>query len=591
MTALSLSGDIMFKTIVHKADLCVVGGGLAGLCGAVAAARHGAKVVLMQERPMLDGNASSEIRMWVCGAHGENNRETGILEELMLENLYRNPDCNYSIWDSVMLEAVQKEENITLLLNCSCNSCEMIGDRIASVKGWQMTTQTWHVVEAEIFADCSGDSVLAPITGAEYRVGREARAEFDEDIEPAAADAHTMGMSLLIQAREMSRPSKFIPPAWAYKYTAETLKHRIPDMTSPMENFWYLELGGMEDSIADTEKVRDELLKVAYGMWDYVKNAPENVEKNKYWALDWMGILPGKRESRRYVGDIIMNQHDVLTGGRFEDVVAYGGWTMDDHDPIGFLGDGHPTVHHNAPSPYGIPYRTLYSRNIENLMFAGRNISVTHAAMSSSRVMATCALLGQAMGTAAATAIKHGISPRRVYTEKIHEVQQTLMDDDCFLPGLERDISHITAVAGLPEKYAPLRNGHDRPCGKCDNSIYVKIGEAVEYSFENPCRVSKIRIVFDSDLNRKLLGILPQRNMPCNRPVDMTEAKLPETLVKQYRIEAEDQDGNLIIIAAEECNRRRLVRHAANAELKKLRLIPLETWGSKTCHIFSFDFK
>jgi len=228
----------MFKTIVHKTDLCVVGGGLAGLCGAIAAARHGAKVVLMQERPMLGGNASSEIRMWVCGAHGENNRETGILEELMLENLYRNPDCNYSVWDSVMLEAVQNEENITLLLNCSCNSCEMDGSRIASVTGWQMTTQTWHKVEATIFADCSGDSVLAPITGAEYRVGREARDEFDEDIEPETADSHTMGMSLLIQAREMSRPSRFIAPSWANKYTAETLKHRIPDMTSPMENFW-----------------------------------------------------------------------------------------------------------------------------------------------------------------------------------------------------------------------------------------------------------------------------------------------------------------------------------------------------------------
>ena len=249
-----------FKTIVHSADLCVVGGGLAGLCAAVEAARHGAKVVLMQERPMLGGNASSEIRMWVCGAHGENNRETGILEELMLENLYRNHDFNYSIWDGVLLECVQREENITLLLNCACNSCEMRGNSIASVTGWQMTTQTWHRVEAKLFADCSGDSVLAPITGAEFRMGREARGEFDEDIEPEEADSHTMGMSLLIQAREQARPSRFTPPEWAHRYTAEQLRHRVPDMSDPMENFWYLELGGMVDSISDTEKVRDELL-------------------------------------------------------------------------------------------------------------------------------------------------------------------------------------------------------------------------------------------------------------------------------------------------------------------------------------------
>jgi len=579
----------MFKTIVHKTDLCVVGGGLAGLCGAIAAARHGAKVVLMQERPMLGGNASSEIRMWVCGAHGENNRETGILEELMLENLYRNPDCNYSVWDSVMLEAVQNEENITLLLNCSCNSCEMDGSRIASVTGWQMTTQTWHKVEATIFADCSGDSVLAPITGAEYRVGREARDEFDEDIEPETADSHTMGMSLLIQAREMSRPSRFIAPSWANKYTAETLKHRIPDMTSPMENFWYLELGGMQDSIADTETVRDELLKVAYGMWDYVKNAPENVEKNKYWALDWVGILPGKRESRRYVGDIIMNQNDVLAGGRFDDVVAYGGWTMDDHDPMGFLGDGHPTVHHKAPSPYGIPYRTLYSRNIQNLMFAGRNISVTHAAMSSSRVMATCALLGQAMGTAASVAVKHKVTPRNVYYEYLQELQELLMYDDCFLPGFVRE--NIVGDIVLPEKFAALMNGIDRPVNGNDNGVFVEKGELVEYVFSNTKQISEVRVVFDSDLNRKLLGILPQRNMPCNRPADMADAKLPATLVREYTIEAEDAAGNVTIIAHEDCNRRRMVKHKVNTAVKKLRLIPADTWGSVNCHIFSFDFR
>lgn len=580
-----------FKTIRHHADLCVVGGGLSGLCAAVAAARHGVRVVLMQERPMLGGNASSEIRMWVCGAHGENNRETGILEEMMLENLYRNPDCNYSIWDGIMLETVQKEQNITLLLNCSCNDCEMDGSRVKSITGWQMTTQTWHVVEAEIFADCSGDSVLAPLTGAEYRIGREARSEFDEDIEPEAEDKHTMGMSLLIQAREQTRPSKFIPPEWAYKYTAETLKNRIPDMTSPMENFWYLELGGMGDSIADSEEMRNELLKVAYGMWDYVKNAPENIEKNKYWALDWMGILPGKRESRRYVGDIIMNQNDVLAGGKFDDVVAYGGWTMDDHDPMGFYGDGHPTTHHDAPSPYGIPYRCLYSKNIDNLMFAGRNISVTHAAMSSSRVMATCALLGQAMGTAAAVAIAEHISPREVYKEKIGCVQQMLMDDDCFLPYNKRKVADIALNASLDGRFEAIRNGHDRPLGCCDNGIVIDKGDVIEYKFDEPVYIDHVRLVFDSDLNRKLLGVLPQRNMPCNRWNDMPDVKLPETLMKEYWLEVYDKNNNVCILANEDENRKRTVHIPVGLDVVRLRFVALDTWGSEKCHIFSFDFE
>lgn len=264
-----------FDTIRHDVDLCVVGGGLAGLCAAVAAARHGARVALMQERPMLGGNASSEIRMWVCGAHGANNLETGLLEELKLENMYRNPDRNYSIWDGVMYELARNEPNIELLMNCSCLDCEMDGDAVRSVRGWQLTTQTFHEVTARIFADCSGDSVLAPLTGAEFRVGREARAEFGEDIAPEVADRRTMGMSCMLQAREESRPSTFIPPKWAYKFTRADLVHRVPDMSNPSENFWYLELGGDGDSIRDTETLRDELLKTAYGIWDYVKNAPK----------------------------------------------------------------------------------------------------------------------------------------------------------------------------------------------------------------------------------------------------------------------------------------------------------------------------
>ena len=380
-----------FQTIHHHVDFCVVGGGLAGLCAAVAAARHGARVALMQERPMLGGNASSEVRMWVCGAHGRDNRETGLVEELMLENLYRNPDYNYSVWDGILYELAAYQQNLTLLLNCTCNDCAMEGSRIVSVTGWQMTTQSYHTVHAALFADCSGDSVLAPLTGAQTRWGRESCEEFGEDIAPAAADRRTMGMSCMIQARQETHPSTFIPPKWAHKYTRADLPYRLPDMDNPMENFWYLELGGEYDAIADTEWLRDELLRMAYGIWDFVKNDPELKEKNANWRLDWVGILPGKRESRRYVGDHILTQHDVRAGGRFDDLVAYGGWSMDDHHPGGFRSPEQPTIFHPAPSPYGIPYRCLYAADIDNLFCAGRNISVTHTAMSSTRVMATCA--------------------------------------------------------------------------------------------------------------------------------------------------------------------------------------------------------
>ncbi|MCL2479501.1 MAG: FAD-dependent oxidoreductase, partial [Treponema sp.] len=468
----------VFRTITHKVDFCVVGGGLSGLCAAVEAARRGVKVALMQDRPMLGGNASSEMRMWVLGAHGKNNQETGIIEELFLNNYYRNPYKNFSIWDSIMWEIAKQEKNITLILNCSCMDAEMQDNSIVSVTGWQTTTQMYHTVYARLFADCSGDSVLAPLSGAEYRAGHETRAEFNEDIAPVYADKKTMGMSILIQARETSGPKTYIPPVWAEKYTKEMLPHRIPDLNNDGENFWYLELGGVRDSIADTEELRDELLGLAYGMWDFVKNDPENREKYANFDLDWIGFIPGKRESRRYVGDHILSQEEVRAGGKFSDLIAYGGWTMDDHHPEAFRTTEEPTIYHPAPSPFGIPYRSIYSRNVENLFCAGRNISVSHVALSSTRVMCTCGILGQAAGAAAAVAIRHGETPRGVYRSYIGELQQTLMEDDCWLPGFKRQISKLAGGAKLTSNANPvagnaevLRNGQDRPIGKDDNGL------------------------------------------------------------------------------------------------------------------------
>lgn len=580
-----------FKTICHSVDFCVVGGGMAGLCAAVSAARNGARTLLMQERPVLGGNASSEIRMWICGARGEQLREGGLLEEIQLENHYRNPEKNYAIWDSILYEMAAYQENLKLLLNCTCQSCDMDENRIMTVTGWQMTTQTYHRVEAKLFADCSGDSVLAPLCGAEYRVGRECRAEFCESIAPLFSDRKTMGMSCLMQAREEERPSDFIPPVWAHHYTAERLHQRVPDLTDPSENFWYLELGGEQDSIADTETLRDELLRVAYGVWDYVKNAPENKEKNRNWHLEWVGMLPGKRESRRYLGDYLMTENDVLSGGRFKDVIAYGGWPMDDHDPRGFLSQGEPNVFHPAPSPFGIPYRSLYSCNVENLFFAGRNISVTHAAMSSTRVMATCALLGQAVGTAAAIAVKHGLTPRGVYDQRLETLQQTLLWQDCYLPDVRRKPSEAMIAAKLPAKYEALRNGWDRPVGGQDNGCRIALNEEVAYTFETPVSIECIRLVFDSDFDRKTLSqeeSALHRSMLCNRPLNWPDSRVPATLTRAYRLIVTLPDGSQRVVE-EAQNHRRLRFHEIHGDVVKAAFVATETWGAEDCHLFSFE--
>ena len=586
-----------FPTIEHKVDFCVIGGGLSGLCAAVAAARHGVKVALVQERPMLGGNASSEIRMWVCGARGKNMLETGLVEELMLENLYRNPDKNYSVWDGVMYEMARNEENIELLLNCSVNQCDMKDGRVASVTGWQMTTQQFHRVEAKIFADCSGDSVLAPLTGAEYRHGRETESEFGESIgrDIAPGDTKTMGMSCMIQAREEDRPSDFIPPKWAEHFTPEDLPHRIPNMSSPTENYWYLELGGDGDSIADTEKTRDELLRIAYGLWDFVKNDPTMREKTRNWRLDWVGILPGKRESRRYVGDYILNQNDVQAGGRFDDIVAYGGWPMDDHDPRGFRNTDRPNVNYPAPSPYGIPYRCLYSRNIPNLFCAGRNISVTHWALSSSRVMGTCALLGQAVGTAAAIAAREGCGPRGVYENHLAELKQTLMDDDSYLPFNRRRIPALTRAASLigGQGVENLINGLDRPIGEEDNGYACALGEAIEIRFAAPSEIHGARVIWDSELNRESMPRVGDRpfvhDMMCNKPFHMPDFYVPHAMTKAFRIEGVREDGTTEVIYRADNNYQRLNQIPLSGLWAAVRLVPEKTWGAAKCRLFSFE--
>lgn len=571
------------RTQQREVDFCVVGGGIAGMSAAIAAARHGAKVALMHDRPVPGGNASSEIRMFICGAQGKNNLETGIVEEIQLANRYRNPTGNWSVWDSILYEKVRFEPNITLLLNCSCNAVEMAGDRIGAVKGWQLTTQTWQVVKAKLFADCSGDSILAPLTGAEIRWGREARDEFKEDIAPSVADRKTMGMSCLLQARETDHPQPFVPPAWAYRYTGkDALPHRLHDVRKT--NFWWIEIGGEQDTIHDTEQLRDELLKITFGVWDHIKNQGDHDAQN--WALEWVGFLPGKRESRRYVGDHILTQKDVCAGGRFDDLVAYGGWPLDDHHPSGFYHSGEPNIFPPTPSPFGIPYRALYSRNIANLWCAGRNISATHAAMSSTRVQATCATLGQAVGIAAAIAARDGLTPREVYAKRIRELQQSLMDDDCYLPGFRREVSELTrnaklnASAGDPE---PLRNGWDRPVDDKETFWTAAPGDWAAYTFDQPVKLRRIRLVFDSDLNR------PKPTMPCSYPLLQAVHAVPPTLVKGFHVDVMRKDGAWETIFTETCNIQRLRQIPLDVVAYACRCVVDTTWGNGKVLLFAFD--
>ena len=605
-------GELMKKN--RRVDVCVVGGGLAGTFAAIAAARHGAKVVLMQDRPVLGGNASSEIRMWVSGAGSRvrNLQETGIMEEILLENMYRNPTRNFSIWDSILYEKVKAEENIELLLNCACCFAECDGNTIKNVTGFQLTTYTWQTVEAEVFIDCSGDSILAELVDAEYMVGREAKETFGESWGLEKADKKTMGMSLMIQAHETDHKCEFIAPDWAYKFTTdEEMKFKPHDCLDRIEtNFYWIELGGEVDSIHDTEEVRDELIKIAYGVWDHMKNHGDHGADN--WELDFIGFLPGKRESRRYVGDYVLTQQDVESGRLFDDQVAYGGWQIDNHLPGGFNMQGKDEFHlqkKRLTEPYGIPLRCLYSKNISNLMFAGRNISASHLAFASTRVMGTCGVLGQAVGTAAALMTQNHMSARQLCAEKIGELQDILMEDDCFLPGIKRKISPLCTQETLSADWGDaslLLNGTERKIWGNDNGYWGMCNRAITYTFPEKKHISDFRLIVDSDLDREYTEGNPQAlNISATlfRRLDYnyTSFGFPECMLKAFRIEALDDNGQWQTVYETENNRQRMIRQKLDVDTTAIRLIPVNTYfseklgkatyGSAQAHIFSFEVR
>lgn len=574
-----------------ETDVVVAGGGLAGVCAALAAARHGARVVLLQDRSRLGGNSSSEVKMHVVGANCHKGRpgwrEGGIIEELRLEDAVRNPQRSWEMWDLLLYDKVISEPNITLLLETALFRAEVREGRIQRVHARCDKTEHLYRIRAPLFVDATGDSRLALEAGAEYRTGREARSEFGESLAPEKADGETLGSSILFTSRDYGRPMPFTPPAWARKVTRDHLRFR--KITSWEYGYWWVEWGGQLDTIRDNERIRFELLSIALGVWDYIKNSGDH-PSSETWALDWIGMMTGKRGSRRVVGDHILTQHDLMRG-TFDDAVAIGGWPMDDHPPGGFdRPDLPPNTNLRPPEVYGIPLRSLYSRNIANLMMAGRNISATHAAFTSTRVMATCACIGQAVGTAAALCLRENITPRELAREgsRVRRLQQILLRDDQTLRGVrnedEQDLARrATVIASSEESHAPASNVidgwvRDIP-GKEIHQWQGRMQEGgawIELRWPQPVRISEVQLTFDTGFQRELtLSSSESANKGIIR------APQPET-VRDYVLEAGGKQ-----IARVQGNYQRLRRHRFEPiETDRLRLRVTATNGSDLARVF-----
>ena len=525
------------KIETKKYDFVVIGGGMSGICAALAAARNGAKTALIHNRSVLGGNASSEVRIHISGASDSQKKpeleESGILYELMLDNKAQNDWFSYPLWDAVLFNKVRFQQNLDLYMNTVMLDADCEQSLITRVRCFQETTEKHLVLEAPLFADCTGNGTLGYFVGAEFMTGSESRADFGELHAPEKTNNFRMGNTILFRAVNRGEPVKFTPPPFAKKLTEQDLHLRIhssklPDYSQaedPEEyrrvssvssagieyGYWWLELtGDGEDIIEEYEDIRDELYAYFYGVWDHIKNGGDHGAQN--YDLEWVGALPGMRESRRLRGDYILNERDILNHRMFEDSVAYGGWGIDLHAPHGLKDrDLLPSQVWTFDGTYTIPYRCYYSKNIKNLFMAGRNISASKLGMASTRVIGTCAVGGQAVGSAAALCVQKGILPREL-CGSVFELQQLILKDDGFIPGVKNEdkgdlarYAEFTASSHIAD-FLPqcVISGVSREFGAGYHSWRCKMesyGAWIHARLAFPAELSQINVTFDSNFN------------------------------------------------------------------------------------------
>ena len=422
-------------TLAEKYDFVVIGAGIAGMSAAVSAARLGCRVALINDRPVIGGNNSSEIRVHLGG-----RIETGIYKELGgLQKEFgpsragnAKPAAYYE--DQKKMDWITKEKNVSLFLNYRAIAVEKKGNQISAVIVKHIETGEEKRFEAPVFSDCTGDGTIGFLAGADFRMGREGKDEFYEERAPEKADKLTMGASVQWYSEEGKKASSF--PKFNYGMNFNEKNCEKVTMGE-----WTWETGMNYDQIKDFERIRDYGLLVVYSNWSYLKNELKDNENYKKRSLSWVAYISGKRESRRLMGDYILKEDDIRKYILHEDATGATTWTMDLHYPDpentkNFPGNEFKSIaKHVSFYPYPVPYRCLYSRNVDNLFMAGRNISVTHVALGTVRVMRTCGILGEVVGMAASLCKKHQVQPRAIYRSYFDELK-VLMEKGVNVKGL-----------------------------------------------------------------------------------------------------------------------------------------------------------
>lgn len=573
-------------------DVVVVGGGISGLCAALSSARNGANTVIINNRPVFGGNASSEVRMHICGAcvggKYKEARETGIVEELQLSNRVVNPQNSFSVFDIVLWEKVKYQKDLDYFLNTHMYEVKTDNDHIIEINCTQLGSETKLIIKGKYFIDATGDGTLGAYANANFMLGSESKREFNEEYAPSKADTTTMGNTIMFSARDMGKKMPFKKPFWAYELSEEEFKSRSHDTISG--GYWWIECGGVDlSTIDDNEAIRDELLKWAYGVWDHLKNKGDHGADN--FALDWVCVVPGKRESRRLLGDYVLIDRDLSTYKIFDDAIAYGGWPMDMHVPGGIATTKKdPSFFIHLDKQYSIPYRTIYSKNISNLFLAGRATSNSKMAFGSTRVMATLGTIGQAAGTAAALANKLEILPRDV-GEYIPKLQNQLAKDDCYIMGYRYIDDNDRAkkaniIASSNQNLCDnLKNGLTRNVDEEISSWESKSynNEWIQFDFEKDTDINEIIVRFDSNLSKEI-----RLSMSYNAILNQLPG-IPREITKNYNIIFQKNNETIKTIKIRD-NYQRYNKHnfdKINVDAIKIEL--LETYGKKIFKIYDVN--
>ena len=598
-----LVGETPAKDMGHF-DFIVVGGGVAGCNAAIAAARGGAKVALIQDRPMVGGNNSSEMGVPVSGGSSiGKGREAGLNEEVGRIAAY---NFNQK-WAAGAEQVLAAEPNVTVFLNTHVFKAETDEDkRIKSVTAFNMIDGHHTRYSADFFADCTGDGWLGYYAGAEWMLGRESKEQFGESNAKDIADNITMSGSLMqhsvlgYQAIDMGEPVEFKAEPWFYDMRKNdgSYEKRPRFADRYRAGTWWTENHGRNDDLWDPEWARDDLILVSLSFYEWIKNVSTHAEKAANYKLTYIPVTNAKRETRRLVGDIIVTEHDIVNRKVFPDRVGYFVWKLDVHHPLGIFSEESPYDFETNISPASIPLRSMYSKDVPNMFMAGRNTSVTHVALGSSRVQGTTGMMGQAIGTAAAMCVKNKTTPRELCKSHMPELQQQLLKDDVTILHLRnedpKDLARkakVSASSSQSDKDGPQNaiNGLTRPLdddmemwiGKVPNNMWISdptkaMPQWLMVDFGEKKKLNSVYLTFDTNLNAKRYVSWEFKD----------EERMPPECARNYRVEYHDGNDWVKVAEAKNNYMRRRIHKFASVEASKLRVVVDKTNGDPSARIF-----